>query len=87
MSIGPLSRFMDATKEKKCPLIVKMTIDEQTAMRLISQKPNTLSMAGFCAMLVEYGLQSWGEQEMRMKLARAAWGDEAVSEALNEKRQ
>lgn len=44
-------------------MIVKVTIDELTALRILSQKPNTQSTASFCAMLIEYGLKTW-EQRM-----------------------
>lgn len=49
--------------DKKNSTIVKVTIDELTTIRLLAQKPNTQSMAGFCAMLIEYGLKTW-EQKM-----------------------
>lgn len=49
--------------EKKNSMIVKVTIDELTALRLLAHKPNTQSMASFCAMLIEYGLKTW-EQKM-----------------------
>lgn len=40
-------------------MIVKVTIDEQTAMKLLSVKPNTTPTATFCALLIEYGLEEW----------------------------
>ena len=49
--------------EKKNSMIVKVTIDELTALKLIAQKPNTQSMASFCTMLIEFGLKTW-EQKM-----------------------
>jgi hypothetical protein len=40
-------------------MVVKVTIDEQTAMKLLSIKPNTTPTATFCALLIEYGLIEW----------------------------
>lgn len=48
--------------QKKNSMIVKLTIDELTSLRLIAQKPNTQSMASFCSMLIEYGLKNWEEK-------------------------
>ena len=44
---------------RKHSMIVKVTIDEQTAMKLLSIKPNTTPTATFCALLIEYGLTEW----------------------------
>jgi len=49
-------------QEKKNSMIVKLTIDELTALKILAQKPNTQSMASFCAMLIEYGLKTWEER-------------------------
>jgi hypothetical protein len=49
-------------QEKKNSMIVKLTIDELTALKILAQKPNTQSVASFCAMLVEYGLKTWEER-------------------------
>ena len=49
-------------QEKKNSMIVKVTIDELTALKLFAEKPNTQSMASFCAMLIEYGLKTWEER-------------------------
>lgn len=47
----------------KAPLVVKMRIDEQTAMRIYAAKPNSLAMGTFCSMLVEYGIGSWEKRQ------------------------
>lgn len=44
---------------KKHSLIVKVTIDEQTAMKVLSLRPNTVPMATFCSLMIEYGLVEW----------------------------
>jgi hypothetical protein len=49
-------------QEKKNSMIVKLTIDELTALKILSQKPNTQSTASFCSMLIEYGLKIWEER-------------------------
>ena len=38
------------------PLIIKLTIDPETADRLQLQKPRSLPLATFCALLIEQGL-------------------------------
>jgi hypothetical protein len=43
----------------KAPLVVKIRIDEQTTMKILAVKPNTLAMGTFCATLVEHGLKQW----------------------------
>lgn len=58
----PIHAALMPENEKKNSLIVKVTIDELTAVRLLSRKPNTQSMASFCAMLIEYGLKTWDER-------------------------
>jgi hypothetical protein len=40
------------------PLIIKLTIDPETADRLQSQKPRSLPLATFCALLIEQGLDT-----------------------------
>ena len=40
------------------PLIIKLTIDPETAGRLQSQKPKSLPLATFCALLIEQGLDT-----------------------------
>lgn len=53
-----LVRVLDPATRKHS-MIVKVTIDEQTAMKLLSIKPNTTPTATFCALLIEYGLIEW----------------------------
>lgn len=50
----------------KAPLIVKMRIEEQTAMRIMASKPDSLSMGPFCAMLAEYGLTQWEKAQQEL---------------------
>lgn len=52
---------------KKHSMIVKVTIDEQTAMKLLSVKPNTTPTATFCALLIEYGLTEWENLQVAKK--------------------
>lgn len=52
---------------KKHSMIVKVTIDEQTAMKLLSLKPNTTPTATFCALLIEYGLEEWENIQLAKK--------------------
>ena len=40
------------------PLIIKLTIDPETAGRLQLQKPKSLPLATFCALLIEQGLDT-----------------------------
>ena len=40
------------------PLIIKLTIDPETADRLQLQKPRSLPLATFCALLIEQGLDT-----------------------------
>jgi hypothetical protein len=54
---------------KKHSLIVKVTIDEQTAMKMLSLKPNTTPTATFCSLLIEYGIEKWE----RLQQAHADW--------------
>jgi hypothetical protein len=56
-----MSHFMQE-QDKKNSMIVKLTIDELTALKILSQKPNTQSTASFCSMLIEYGLKTWEER-------------------------
>jgi len=60
-------------KPKKCSLVVKVTLDEQTRLEVLLKKPNTLSMASFCAMLIEIGFGAWEERESRMQKAISEW--------------
>jgi hypothetical protein len=53
-----LVRVLDPATRKHS-MVVKVTIDEQTAMKLLSIKPNTTPTATFCALLIEYGLIEW----------------------------
>jgi hypothetical protein len=50
-------------------MIVKVTIDENTAMKILASKPNTTPMATFCALLIEYGLEKWD----RLQQAQIDW--------------
>jgi hypothetical protein len=61
-SAGPFMSQIMQEQEKKNSMIVKLTIDELTALKILAQKPNTQSVASFCAMLVEYGLKTWEER-------------------------
>lgn len=47
----------------KAPLVVKIRIDEKTAMQIYAAKPNSLAMGTFCSMLVEYGINSWEKRQ------------------------
>jgi len=51
--------FTGMEQARKHSMIVKVTIDEQTAMKLLSLKPNTTPTATFCSLLIEYGLEKW----------------------------
>ena len=48
---------------KKSPVIVKVSIDERTSLELLTVKPNTITLSGFCAMMIELGLREWQKRE------------------------
>jgi hypothetical protein len=49
--------------KKKSPVVVKISLDEATSLRLMAMKPNSITTSGFCAMMVEYGLKAWEKVE------------------------
>lgn len=49
--------------KKKSPVIVKISIDEKTSLDLLTVKPNTITLSGFCAMMIELGLKEWQKRE------------------------
>lgn len=49
--------------KKKSPVIVKISLDERTSLDLLTVKPNTITLSGFCAMMVELGLKEWRKRE------------------------
>jgi hypothetical protein len=49
--------------KKKSPVIVKISLDERTSLELLTIKPNTITLSGFCAMMVELGLKEWNKRE------------------------
>lgn len=49
--------------KKKSPVIVKISVDERTSLELLTAKPNTITLSGFCAMMVELGLKEWNKRE------------------------
>lgn len=61
--------MQDATQQtrqggkKKSPVIVKISLDEKTSLDLLTTKPNSATISGFCAMMVEYGLKEWKKRE------------------------
>lgn len=70
MPIGPQKRMTTETQQairpggkKKSPVIVKVSIDEKTSLELLTVKPNSITLSGFCAMMIEYGLKEWQRRE------------------------
>jgi hypothetical protein len=67
--IGPTKQMSDEQQtmrpggKKKSPVVVKISIDEQTSLKLLTVKPNTIPTSTFCAMLVELGLPEWEKRE------------------------
>lgn len=55
--------------KKKSPVIVKISLDESTSLRLMAMKPNAITTSGFSAMLVELGLKVWERSEDAIKQA------------------
>jgi len=49
----------EVTTKRNSVMTVKMRIEEETAFKIATFKPRTLSMSTFCAMLVEYGYKEW----------------------------
>jgi hypothetical protein len=81
--IGPQANMNTEAKpvrvggKKKSPLIVKISLDEATSLRLLTSKPNSIPTSGFCAMMIEYGLKAWErvEQDMDAELCAPTGGD------------